>query len=238
MVFVGEGNHWTNGISHDLWGTEGEVAGHSFLWGIPIRTEAQSRVCLRRHPEDRGVGERCPLNGQVPNGSTAPDWNGAFAASFRYRGLTASALLDATIGFDLPNITRFHMYANGRAGDQDQANRPDGLKKPIQYYGIIRGEGGGLQPEFLEDGSWVKLREVAVGYTFPDSWLDGFLGGALDRVTLTLIGRNLLTITSYSGFDPESGFEETDVGSATIDRWDQGQYPNSRVFSLAVEVGF
>ena len=70
------------------------------------------------------------------------------------------------------------------------------------------------------------------------AWLQKLLGEALDRVTLSFIGRNLLTITNYSGLDPEVGFDTSGVGSATIDRWDAFQYPNSRTFSLALEVVF
>jgi TonB-linked SusC/RagA family outer membrane protein len=239
MVFVGQGNDWTQGIERSLWGTEGEVAGETFAWGFPIQTREQSRICLRAHPEDREVGEECPLVDEMALGNTQPDWNGAFATTFRYKGLTASALMDATIGFDLVNHTHFWRDRASVAGELDQEGKPNALKKPLKYYGTFTGLlNGALQPWYMESGGWVKLREVAVAYTFPRSWLQGVLGGALDRVTLSFIGRNLLTITDYSGLDPETGFSTSEVGSATIDRWDSFQYPNSRTFSLALEVVF
>ncbi len=234
MVFVGQGNDYTDGIEKNLWGTEGEVSGHTFPWGLPIATKGQPRHCLREHPEDRGVGEKCPLEDRVPVGRTQPDWNAAFATSFRYGGLTLSALLDAAVGFWLANDARRNRINFRNAPDLDQADKPPGLRKPDLYYGTHVFMGG----SFMERGDWLKLRELALGYTLPKSVMERWFGGAVDRITLTAIGRDLFTITGYSGFDPEVGVSGSVVSSSLIDRWDFFQYPKSRTISVSLEVVF
>ncbi|MDX1388315.1 MAG: SusC/RagA family TonB-linked outer membrane protein [Acidobacteriota bacterium] len=233
MVYVGEGNTYQDGISKELWGTTATVDGAFYEWGMPVQARAQSRSCLRKHPEDAGVGEVCPLQEPIPVGSTQPDLNGAFATSFRHEGFTFSFLMNAALGFDLFNGPR----RQGRRVELDQDGKPDGLKKPVQYY-ERESLAGGLQRRFIEPGGWAKLREVAIGYTLPQSLVGRWFGDAIERLTVTAIGRNLLTLTEYSGFDPEAGFSNSSVGSATIDRWDWYQYPNSRTFSVALEVIF
>jgi TonB-linked SusC/RagA family outer membrane protein len=230
LVFVGEGNSFTDGISEGLWGTQGEVAGRNFRWGMPISTERQSRVCLRRKPEDRGVGVECPLTDVVPITNTMPDWNGSLGANVRYRGLAVSFLWDAVVGLDLLNGRR-----NSSRREKDQGGKPDGLKKPLRYYDILAGFDP-INTHFIEDASWLKLRELSIGYTLPESWVRRVLGSSVDRVTLTAIGRNLLTLTGYSGYDPEVGLNG--LGSAALDRRDFFGYPQFRTISLSLEAVF
>ncbi|MBW3571249.1 MAG: SusC/RagA family TonB-linked outer membrane protein, partial [Gemmatimonadetes bacterium] len=69
-----------------------------------------------------------------------------------------------------------------------------------------------LYEAFVEDGSFVKLREVALGYTFGQPWVRGRLGA--ESVTLRVAGRNLHTWTDYSGLDPEVNL----FGGSTVAR--------------------
>ncbi|MFV1988487.1 MAG: SusC/RagA family TonB-linked outer membrane protein [Gemmatimonadota bacterium] len=233
MVWVGDGNDVTDGIARGLWGTTGEVDGEAFKWGMPIETMAQNRSCLRKNPEDAGVGQACPLQQRIPVGDTNTDLNGAFATNFRHKGLSLNFLFQAALGFDLMNYVR----QGGRDANLDQAGKPDGLKKPVEYYRIEKAEFL-HQRQFLEPGGWVKLRELSIGYTLPSAVTGKLFGGGINRVTLSAIGRNLLTFTGYSGFDPEVGNTGGLAGSATIDRVDLQAYPNSRSFSLALEFVF
>ncbi len=234
-VWVGSDADYTNGISKGLWGTSGEVSGHPFDWGMPVRTKGQSRTCLKENPEDRGVGDVCLLQESLPTGNTQPDWSAAFATAFRYKGFSVNALFDATIGFDLWNENRNTQFRFLSGPDWDQAHRPEGLRKPLAYYNYF---GTWVGTRFFEPGGWVKLRELAIGYTLPTPWVERTFGGVIDRATFNLIGRNLLTFTNYSGFDPDAGVDGGAVGSATIDRWDAFQYPNSRLVSVALELVF
>ena len=78
---------------------------------------------------------------------------------------------------------------------------------------------------YLENASFLRLKNLQIGYSFPQHWMDktGFLAGA----RIYAIARNLFTITQYSGYDPE-------VDSNI----QMGVYPNTREFSIGVELTF
>ena len=77
---------------------------------------------------------------------------------------------------------------------------------------------------FLEDGSYFRLKNLQIGYTFPRKWTEKFLCSKL-RVFMT--ASNLFTVTKYTGYDPE-------VGSGV----DYGNYPQSRTFTFGLNVNF
>ena len=79
-----------------------------------------------------------------------------------------------------------------------------------------------------------KLRIISIS-------LANIFGNALNRVTVSLIGRNLLTFTDYTGFDPEVGSTETNAstgGDVTLYRVDNFAYPNFRTFTGKLEIQF
>jgi hypothetical protein len=86
----------------------------------------------------------------------------------------------------------------------------------------------------VEDGTFLKLREVAINYTLNRRQL-GVLGNSVDRIRVGIIGRNLLTFTKYSGYDPEvAGLS----GDASNYRFDGFNYPNFRTFTGVIEIAF
>jgi hypothetical protein len=160
------------------------------------------------------------------------------ATDFHYRGLTLSVLLDAAVGFEVYHAERWRAMAAGTAAEMDQAGKPEGHKKPVEYY-LARGLRG-FDSHFVEDGSWLKVREIALGYTLPEAWLRSVFKGRVDRITLSVIGRNLFTFTDYSGYDPEvGGHTGGSFGSASIGRFGGwGDYPNFRTVSASLLVVF
>ena len=87
---------------------------------------------------------------------------------------------------------------------------------------------------FIEDASFVKLREVTLAYEFPED-LVGRLWGRARYAQLSISGRNLLTFTDYSGLDPEV----SNFGNQNIARnIDVAPFPPSRSFWFSLRVGF
>jgi hypothetical protein len=86
---------------------------------------------------------------------------------------------------------------------------------------------------WLEDGSYMRLKNVQIGYSLPTSVIEHLKGIARLRVYVS--GQNILTATKYSGYDPE-----TVGGSAglLVRGLDEGQYPNVRTFTLGLQAGF
>jgi TonB-linked SusC/RagA family outer membrane protein len=99
---------------------------------------------------------------------------------------------------------------------------------------------GNTQPSdvYVEDGSFLKLRSLQIGYSFRDE-LAKRLG--VQRVRLYVSGQNLLTFTKYSGLDPEIGLPSdpsTGTRNVTASGIDIGTYPNSRFYTLGLNVTF
>lgn len=239
LVATGSGNNFTDGMSKGLWGTDVTVntdAGtSSFDFGMPIKSEDFSPACVSKNPTD--FESVCQLQEFLPFGNTTPDWNASFATNFRYKGLTLNGLLDSSIGHSLYNATRQWALRELRGEDVDQAGKSEGNKKPVGYASALYNVNA-ENSFFREDGDWVKLRELAVGYTLPQSFMQDVFKGKLSRVTLTLIGRNLITWTDYRGYDPEVGNSGGSIGSTAINAVDSFGYPNFRTYTVSAEIVF
>jgi TonB-dependent starch-binding outer membrane protein SusC len=85
---------------------------------------------------------------------------------------------------------------------------------------------------WIEDGSFLKLKNLSIGYTLPASLLNRF---SISRVRLYVSSQNLFVITKYTGLDPEIGMQG---GSATQNGVDNGTYPSSRYFTFGLNVTF
>jgi TonB-linked SusC/RagA family outer membrane protein len=94
------------------------------------------------------------------------------------------------------------------------------------YTGLGSGFGD-VAAQFLEDGSYVKLREISVGYTFDTPWVRQSLG--LSAVDVRLSGRNLVTWSKYSGIDPETSLGGAQVAAQGIDYFNN---PGTRSFVI------
>ena len=85
----------------------------------------------------------------------------------------------------------------------------------------------------MEDGSYMRMKNLIFGYTFPESMLRGT---GLDKLRVYLQAANLFTITKYTGLDPElpgSNTASTNFGT------DGGVYPaNQKTFSFGINLGF
>jgi hypothetical protein len=82
------------------------------------------------------------------------------------------------------------------------------------------------------------LRELSVNYTFNRNQLPGFLGSTLSKLTVGVVGRNILTFTGYRGYDPESNVVDVGLAAAGVARFDDFGYPNFRTITGIVEFEF
>jgi hypothetical protein len=98
----------------------------------------------------------------------------------------------------------------------------------------VRGFGRETRP-YIEDASFIKLREVSVGYTLPASALSELFGSTVKGLRVTFSGRNLFTSTDYTGLDPEV----SNFGNQAIARnIDVAPFPPSRSFWLSFDLNF
>lgn len=186
-------------------------------------------------------------------GDINPDFRVGFANILAYKGLKLYTLFDWKKGGSVYNLTRQYMYGAGRHGELSS------------YPGVAAGffEGEGLYDEgrpnnhFVEDGSFFMLREASLSYTLQSKQLENFLGGFVESIQFSLIGRNLFTKTNYTGFHPDvaavpaqeykrsgrfAGQPGSDVrtpgGDPALFLLDAFNYPLRRSFSFSLGVTF
>ena len=227
LVWTG-GAEYTAGIANSLWGTDsqGQTGDDVYQWGMPIRAWGE---CDTQRQGGPGCKDFLYL------GNTTPDFNLSFRSSFRWRDLSVYALFDGDRGASIYNRTRQWAYRENRSGDQDQAGKEDGLKKPVAYYQRLYNTNA-MNSWFVEKGDFVKLRELSVRYSLNPDWLDAVFRGRVTGADLNLIGRNLFTWTDYTGYDPEVA--NNNGGSNVIGRIDSYQYPNFRTVSASLQLIF
>ncbi|WP_018127780.1 SusC/RagA family TonB-linked outer membrane protein [Balneola vulgaris] len=188
----------------------------------------------------KGTNSEAPVKMEEEDGNNVfkigdvnPDFNTSIATNFDYKGFGVYFLLDAKIGGDIYNQTKAWLFREARHGEVDQAGVADADKKPKGYFEAFY-NANNTSDYFVEDGTYLKLREVALSYEFSKDKL-GVVGNVLESARVSVIGRNLLTITNYSGFDPEVAGTGGDITNFAFDGY---SYPNFRTFSASLELRF
>ena len=167
-------------------------------------------------------------------GKGTPDWSFGLNIGFEWKGIDFSMLLQGVVGNQAFNVTRrTDLYY---------------INLPKTILNRWTGEGtSNTQPRFMfdspnnnyrssdlwvEDASFLRARNVQLGYTLPQKWTKKFF---VQRLRVYAQAENLFTLTKYSGCDPEvtggNGFS-SDLGV------DRGVYPQSRTFSVGVNLNF
>ncbi len=168
----------------------------------------------------------------VKIGDVNPDYTFGFANTVRAGGFTLYGLLDGTRGGNIYNFTANWMFQDARHFKIDQFGKAE--KHAVDYY--QSGLYNGLEPNsfFVEDGSYVKLRELSLSYNFAQSFVRAlpFMRTG-QSLKVALIGRNLKTWTNYTGFDPEASSN----GDFNF-RIDGFRYPSFRQITGQIEIGF
>lgn len=189
---------------------------------------------------------------QIVVGDPNPDWIAGLRNSFTYKGLRLSALLDIRRGGDIWNGTR-GMMNNLGVGEESGRDREvrgyvyegvteDGQSNttPVDFANPANGNTGikwkkygslGLAELQVEDGSWLRLREVVLSYTLPHRW---FVNSSLDGISLSISGRNLWLLTNYKGIDPETNLQ----GDSNTIGWDYFNLPNTKGITGSIELNF
>ena len=222
------GYNLTDGITKNLWmavnGTATAPFGKVNSWGNPIEL-------------------RDSLGSPITNqsiGNTLPDFRYSLAQNFTFKKFSAYALVDAVKGISVFDIGRAWSYGDFMNGEEDQAGKTVATARPLGYY-FRSQEGGGVGGLYdalntnsvnVENASYVKLREVSLGYRI------GKIGGMGDW-TVSLIGRNLKTWTTYKGYDPEVGGSANGTsGSAALNAIDDYGFPNTRSITFQLSSSF
>ncbi len=176
-------------------------------------------------------------------GNVQPDWTGNVRSSLSYKGLTLSGLVDIRQGGDILNMDLFYSSFYGSAevtADRGSAYTYEGLNvatgqpndvEIVRDQAFYQGFYSGVFENFVEDGSFVKLREISLSYDLPTRLVQR---AGLQGATVTATGRNLWTATDFSYGDPEGSL----VGAGNGQGFYHNVTPGTRSFSLGVRVSF
>ncbi len=191
-------------------------------------------------------------------GNPNPDWNGGFINTVSYKGLSLSFLIDVQRGGDIYSLDMHYGQGTGipvHTGGNNELGNPirnpvaegggilfDGVKADgsenttrarADYYGGAFYWGDATRnPAAMTvyDASYVKLREIAIGYTLPNT----ILGNVFQRATISLVGRNLWIIDKNLPYsDPESG-----LGAGNAQGYVSGAYPTLRTVGFKLDLDF
>jgi hypothetical protein len=222
VVWVGKGNHYTEGKEKNLWGTTTKIAGIVYEWGIP-NWWLNSAGAVRRE--------------QVGNHDT---FNFGWGNNFRVGSqLTAGMQWMASVGsvgFD----RSWSGLSDLASPKYDQGGKPDELKKPVRYNYAESGPGSHWHKSLTE---FLKLQSLNVAYQLNSDQI-GRLGlGALgmQAVTIGLTGRDLITIHNCSCINAEASrrIEDGEEGVRSVRNSTTARlYPASATLTGEISVTF
>jgi len=172
-------------------------------------------------------------------GSPHPDFTFGLNGNFTYRNWDASLFFQGSQGNDIYNwvkiFTHFPTFVHGGRTDavlNSWTPTNTNTDQPALSMSVQNAE---TQPNsfFVEDGSYIRLKTLQLGYTIPSDALAASGLGSIDMLRIYGTATNLFTITDYSGMDPEVAGR----GPITIGV-DEGTYPAPRIFSVGVQINF
>lgn len=166
-------------------------------------------------------------------GSPIPKLLYGFTAEIKYKGFDMQMFWQGTYGNDIYNATvRYDFtYVNRPESALERWTGPGTSNIEPRANLFDPNQNARVSDRFVEDGSFIRLKNLQVGYTIPEA-TSSRLGLASCRIYVS--GQNLLTFTRYSGLDPEIG----QIGSSLELGIDKGFYPQARVLLAGINVNF
>ncbi|SFD24431.1 SusC/RagA family TonB-linked outer membrane protein [Algibacter pectinivorans] len=170
-------------------------------------------------------------NDRVYSGSGTPDWEAGLNISASYKGFDFTMQWYGAFGAEVMNGGKAYAYQVGTHKDLFYSWTERNPTSNIPWFdGAQSSSYRGASGYFLEDGDFVRLRNISLGYSLPKKVLNTL---GLSKCRFYVQGQNLITITDYSGFDPEVG------GNGLSTRGiDQGRYPLSSQYRAGVQLQF
>ena len=162
-----------------------------------------------------------------------PDFNLNFNTQMNWKKFSVTAVVNWVKGGDIYNYTRQWPFFDQRDPAFDQRGKAEVEKKPTTYYATFYNNFD-ANTYFVEDGSYVRLRELAVNYEIPQAVTKRFGMGDGRTARFGVVGRNLFTSTKYSGYDPDVSGGGNNPFAYRVDYF---TYPIFKTFTFMLELG-
>ena len=175
------------------------------------------------------------LDGKTPD----PKFYGSFGARVAWKGLELSADFFFSSGNYIYNHVRFFTESDGANwnSNQNKSMLYDQWKQPGDITNVPRQSTSNSQnmtDRYLENGSYMRLRNLSLSYTFPKALIKPI---RVENLRLYCQGLNLFTVTNFTGLDPEIG-STTYNGTGSFGSVLDYNFPASRTIMFGIEVGF
>ncbi|SDZ82110.1 SusC/RagA family TonB-linked outer membrane protein [Pedobacter hartonius] len=164
-------------------------------------------------------------------GNAQPKFTGGITNTFAFKNIDLSVFLQGSYGNKIYNVQRAVLelgtgYTNATT---TLLNRYTATNTNTDVHSAFQDPAGTISDRFIENGSYLRLKSLSLGYTFPQSVLSR---SPFKKIRIYVNAQNLATWTKYTGYDPEvSSNEQSAIGAGV----DNGAYPNSK--SLIAGIG-
>jgi TonB-linked SusC/RagA family outer membrane protein len=170
-------------------------------------------------------------------GNYAPDFTYGFSTELQYRWFDLSIALQGTQGNEVANINRRYLNnMEGGSGQTDALNRWRSEENPGN--GLVNranrsatGMNSQMSTWHIEDGSYLRIRNITVGVTLPQTWMNSL---GISRARIYFSSQNPFTFTKYSGYNPEVDMKGTTLTPGI----DYGTYPLAKSAVIGLNLTF
>jgi TonB-dependent starch-binding outer membrane protein SusC len=197
--------------------------------GEAVLPGSDSRVGGTKVKDLNGDG-RISIEDQAITGNANPKYIFGFTSNLKYKGFDLAVFVTGTQGNQIYNLIRytFENPLGQRNLYAEMANRWSPTNANNEYVSGFQGGRLPISDRFMEDGSFIRVRNITLGYNIPKNKV-------LKNARIYFSANNLFTFTKYRGYDPEVN---TFGGSNTLIGVDNLVYPNSKSFIGGFQVTF
>lgn len=185
-------------------------------------------------------------------GNPEPDFTFGFGNTFSWKGFDLNIFFNGSVGNDVVNYGRRWLDVTGSSSnvrrdvldyarvEMIDPNGPNDFRNyhvtnpgttiPRLYTTSNANMNWRMSDAYVEDGSYIRLQNISLGYTFPKNWIKG---ATIENLKVYANIQNLFTISKYKGFDPEVG---SLYGNTLMNGIDYGRYPSPRIYTIGLTV--
>ena len=231
------------GFDNTLWLKVGEPMGlfkgliYEGVWKSSESAEAAKYGAFPGAPKFKDQNDDFEINGEdeVIMGNAQPDFTYGWNNTFAYGGFDLNVFIQGVYGNDIYNLGRVRTERTSGDSDATSALILNRWTTQNENTDVPSFEGSTAFPQistsrWLEDGSYLRIKNISLGYTIPKKVLDKLNIGS---ARISFSGTNLFTFTDYSGFEPEAS-----TGVDTRLGIDLATYPSQKIYTFGLDIEF
>ncbi len=168
-------------------------------------------------------------------GNAQPKFTASFSNTLTYKSFDLNFLFTASYGNKIFNLLQQQLEKTTTTSNVstslldrwDSVSNPNGKTPKVVNAPVVQ-----VSDNYIEDGSYIRLKTLTLGYNFSPNVASKILA---KQIRLYVMAQNLITITHYSGLDPETNFYDQNNLQPGID---YGVYPNSKTYTIGLNITF